>query len=198
MNHVIFVQDWRDLITGRNEVLAKVIFSQASVCPRGWGVVWVTQHALQVSPGGVWSGGGPPICRGVSNFGERPPIFRGVSNFFGGVSNFLRGGGGSPTPEYGQRSAGTHPTGMHFCLRDFSTALINFLIQLPNCSLFLNSNRDILWHWSERPGGNTKHHPGPGSRYCKYSQNYISFPAVLNALFKPFSRISLCSFIYNH
>ena len=83
------------LVTGRNEVLAKVIFSQASVCPRRG----VSQHALQVSPGGV-------------------------SNFLGGLSLIFRGGRGSPifrggghqTPEYGQRSAGTHPTGMHSCL----------------------------------------------------------------------------------
>ena len=41
---------------------------------------------------------------GVSNFSGGSPIFRGGSNF--------RGGG---APEYGQRSAGTHPTGMHSC-----------------------------------------------------------------------------------
>ena len=43
-----------------------------------------------------------------------------VSNFSGGVSNFS-GGGWSPiflgggSSEYDQRSAGTHPTGMHSC-----------------------------------------------------------------------------------
>ena len=49
-----------------------------------------------------------PIFRvggGVSNF-------RGVSNFSGGCLEFFGGG----SPEYGQRSAGTHPTGMHSCL----------------------------------------------------------------------------------
>ena len=46
------------IITGRNEVLAKVIFSQACVCPQG---------------GGVWSGPGG----GVSNFSGGSPIFRG-------------------------------------------------------------------------------------------------------------------------
>ena len=51
---------------------------------------------------------------GVSNF------LGGVSIFFGGGSPIFRGGvsnfpgGGSPS-EYGQRSAGTHPTGMHSC-----------------------------------------------------------------------------------
>ena len=56
----------RYIFTGRNEVLAKVIFSQASVCPQ-WGG-GVSQHALQVSPGGspiFWVGvGGSPIFRG--------------------------------------------------------------------------------------------------------------------------------------
>ena len=46
--------------------------------------------------------------------GGRSPIFRGVSYFFGGGSSNFSEGGGSP-PEYGQRSAGTHPTGMHSC-----------------------------------------------------------------------------------
>ena len=64
------------LITGRNEVLAKVIFSQACVCPQG---------------------GGVPA-----------PNFRG-----GACSKFW---GGLQFSEYGQRLAGTHPTGMHSCL----------------------------------------------------------------------------------
>ena len=69
-------------ITGRNEVLAKVIFSQASVCPQGGGG-WVSQHALQVSPG---EGGYPSMpCRSVSGGVSN---FWGVSNFLGGVSNF--------------------------------------------------------------------------------------------------------------
>ena len=48
-------------------------------------------------------------------------IFSGGVYFFGGVyfsgGVFFQGGifrGGSP-PEYGQRSAGSHPTGMHSC-----------------------------------------------------------------------------------
>ena len=84
------------IITGRNEVLAKVIFSQASVCPqRGW---WM----------GLVLGGG-----GLQFFGGVSPIFAGVSNF----------SGGGLQPEYGQRSAGTHPTGMHSC---FSMIFITF------------------------------------------------------------------------
>ena len=84
--------------------------------------------------------GGLPIFRGG---GGVPPIFRGGSSnfsggvwsggflqFFGGFLQFFGGGGssnfsggvccsgtppGQQTPEYGQLSAGTHPTGMHSC-----------------------------------------------------------------------------------
>ena len=105
---------------GRNEVLAKVIFLQACVCPQG---------GVSNFSGGVWS----PIFWGgvVSNFlGGWSPIFGGVvSNFFwGGWSPIFRGGGlqffgggwssifrGGLQLEYGQRLAGTHPTGMHSC-----------------------------------------------------------------------------------
>ena len=66
---------------------------------RGWG---------GVCQGGVWQGGLPG---GV--------FLGGSSKFSGGSSKFSRGG--SP-PEYGQRSAGTHPTGMHPCSE------INFLL----------------------------------------------------------------------
>ena len=94
------------IVTGRNEVLAKVIFSQACVCPQGEGYPsmpcrsvprgGVSQHALQVSPRGglqfFGEGGFMPIFRclvpGVSNFLGGSPIFRGVS-----ISNFFWGGG---------------------------------------------------------------------------------------------------------
>ena len=70
-----------------------------------------------------FSGGVSPIFQGgcgLQFFGGRGcglQFFgRGVSNFsgglqFGGVSPIFRGG----SLEYGQRSAGTHPTGMHSC-----------------------------------------------------------------------------------
>ena len=89
--------------------------------------------------------GGSPFFRGVSKFlggGGGGLHFLGVSNFFGGLqffggrgspifrgdSNFSGGGGGlqffggspiflgvSNFSGYDQRSAGTHPTGMHSC-----------------------------------------------------------------------------------
>ena len=94
---------------------------------------------------------GSPVFRGVSNFsgggGSGPrgfpiflggsPIFPGVRGWLRGTPNFFLGGGivfwfllslGIPippprnqTPEYGQRSAGTHPTGMHSCSKKFTS-----------------------------------------------------------------------------
>ena len=67
-------------------------------------------------------GGGFPICQGVSNFsggglrGDPPQFFWG--DFF--FDFWFLWGYHPPPPwdqtlEYGQRSAGTHPTGMHSC-----------------------------------------------------------------------------------
>ena len=92
------------LVTGRNKVLAKVIFSQACVIlstgvggypsmpcrsvPGGWVSQhalqvspggWVSQHALQVSPGGV----GIPACLASQSRGV--PIFRGGCVVEGGL-----------------------------------------------------------------------------------------------------------------
>ena len=58
------------------------------------------------------------ILGGVPDFaliilGGDSSKFSGGGSFLGGVPPNFRGGG-SP-PEYGQRSAGTHPTGMHSC-----------------------------------------------------------------------------------
>ena len=57
--------------------------------------------------GGSGPGGVPPNFGGGLVQGGVPPNFRG-----GGSLQFF--GGGSPL-EYGQCSAGTHPTGMHSC-----------------------------------------------------------------------------------
>ena len=84
--------------------MAKVIFSQASVIHSVHRGGCAPDIALIV-------GGAPdfaPIFGGDIFLGG--VILGGSSKFSGGV--FL--GGGSP-PEYGQRSAGTHPTGMHSC-----------------------------------------------------------------------------------
>ena len=97
------------------KLLAKVIFLHLSVILFTGGV-W--SGGLQFFRGGLhfFGGGGwgSPIWggSGLQSFGGGSPIFGGLQ-FFGGISNFS-GGGVSP-PEYGHRSAGTHPTGMHSC-----------------------------------------------------------------------------------
>ena len=53
------------------------------------------------------------VCHSVHRRGGLVP--GGFSNFSGRVLQFF-GGGVSP-PEYSQRSAGTHPTGMHSCYK---------------------------------------------------------------------------------
>ena len=86
---------------------AKVIFSQASVCPRG--------------VGRVWSRGGGVLVRrvGVSNFsggGHLPIFFSFFFNFyFFPPKKILLG---CTNPWDGQCAAGTHPTGMHSCLNN--------------------------------------------------------------------------------
>ena len=70
------------LVTGRNEVLTKVIFSQACVI-------------LSTGGGGVWSRGGSPNFQGGSSkfSGGVPPNFGGGSSkISGGVSPNFRGG----------------------------------------------------------------------------------------------------------
>ena len=89
-------------ITGRNEVVAKVIFLQVSVC-LGGGRVSASAHAGMPYPPG-WRNpplhGEPPLDGGTPPDGDPPP--------------------GKQTPAYGLRAAGTHPSGMHSCLQKCS------------------------------------------------------------------------------
>ena len=76
------------LVTGRNEVLAKVIFSQASVCPQGGGYPSMPCKSVPRGWGLVPGGSGPRggvWSRGVSNF------FLGGGAVKGGPPNFLGG-----------------------------------------------------------------------------------------------------------
>ena len=94
----------QSIVTGRNEVVAKVMFLQVCVCPQGGRVSASVHTGMPYPPG--WRNtpqmenpprpGRPPLD------GE-PPL-----------------GPGRPpprkqTPAYGLRAAGTHPTGMHSC-----------------------------------------------------------------------------------
>ena len=126
---------WSDfIVTGRNEVLAKVIFSQACVIlSTGVGIPaclagqsqggWVSQHALQVSP-------------------QRGCLVPGVSNFSGGggvVEGGLRGTPhwrvGIPACLAGQSQGGGYPSmpcrsvlggGIPACLASQSWGVSNF------------------------------------------------------------------------
>ena len=136
-----------EFITGRNEVLAKVIFSQACVIlstgggpgevpplqagtpppgrhppspgrhppsrqapprkfgagtppPRKFGAGTPPKNLEQASPPKIWSRHPPP-----ENLEQAPP------RKFGAGTPPRKFGAG-----YGQRSAGTHPTGMHSCI----------------------------------------------------------------------------------
>ena len=95
------------IITVRNEV-AKVMFSQACVCPQGEGCL--------VPGGGAWS------RRGVSGPGGVPALGRGVPAPAGSAPAGSAPGGGipacteaDPPAETATAADGTHPTGMHSC-----------------------------------------------------------------------------------
>ena len=100
------------LFTGRNEVVAKVMFLQVCVCPQGGGCLpqcmlgchtpprWSTPPRWRTPPDGD-----PPGWRTPPD-GEPPPR--------------------KQTPAYGLRAAGTHPTGMHSCLIHAIKILFNF------------------------------------------------------------------------
>ena len=93
------------VITGRNEVVAKVMFLHVSVI---------------LFTGGVSRQGEPPPAGGRTPPGPgRPPLDQADPPGQGEPSR-LEGdppGQGEPprkqTPEYGLRATGTHPTGMH-------------------------------------------------------------------------------------
>ena len=95
------------IITGRNEVLAKVIFSQACVIlsTGGGGLVRYTPPSRQAPPPKIWSRHPPPKI-----WSRHPPRKFGAGT---PPENLEQ----APPPGYGQRSAGTHPTGMHSCLQ---------------------------------------------------------------------------------
>ena len=92
-------------ITGRNEVVAKVMFLQVCVCPQGGRGEGVCLNAC-------WDAR-PPQTRHPPGPGNNPPPRSRPPR-----SRHPPGAGrppGKQTPAYGLRAAGTHPTGMHSC-----------------------------------------------------------------------------------
>ena len=139
-----------EIITGRNEVVAKVMFLQVSVCPQG-GRVSASVHAGMPDPPGPGShppgvrqtppGPGRPPRDQADPSGTRqtsldqadppgpgrPPLGPGRPPSPGDQADTPRirqTPPGKQTPAYGLRAAGTHPTGMHSC----------YPIFLPNSS----------------------------------------------------------------
>ena len=109
------------LITGRNQVVAKVMFLQVCVCPQGGGCLpqcmlryhtppgWRTPPRDQADPPG-WRNHPPSPGPGRPPLDGEPP------------QDQADPPDGEPplpprkqTPAYGLRGAGTHPTGMHSC-----------------------------------------------------------------------------------
>ena len=105
--------------------------------------------------GGGWVA---PIFWGSSKFlGGAVSGSRGVpSNFWGGGSNFLGGlvpgvlqiFGGVSSPEYGQRSAGTHPTGMHSCTIHRFVLKTNFIFQQVSRLAYEHTSLSFTILWS--------------------------------------------------
>ena len=91
------------VITGRNEVVAKVMFLQVCVCPQGGGCLPQCMLECQTpqdkaDPPGP--GRPPPQDQTDIPPDQAPPHHPRRKQ----------------TPAYGLRAAGTHPTGMHSCL----------------------------------------------------------------------------------
>ena len=123
------MNDHHGIFNGRNEVLAKVIFSQASVIlfTVGGGLVPRESGLVRGVSNFFW-GGFSKFFGGLQIFGGGfLQIFLGGLQIFGGrgVSNFSGGGGAGG-------SAGTHPTGMHSCYLLF-THNIFFIILAHYC-----------------------------------------------------------------
>ena len=121
------------IFTGRNEVVAKVMFLQVCVCPQG-GRVSASVHAGKPYPPPPGPGRppqmeNPPGIRQTPWDGEPFPRTRQTTTPLGPGRPPHPG---KQTPAYGLRAAGTHPTGMHSCF--------NLDIFYPLNSPHLNKN----------------------------------------------------------
>ena len=138
------------LVTGRNEVVAKVMFLQVCVCPRG-GRVSASVHAGMPDP--PRTGRHPPRTRQTSPWDQAdtpprpgrlsPP---GPGRHPPGPGRHPRppqdqaGPPGKQTPAYGLRAAGTHPTGMHSCYYLLFRAFKSILAWKINCIAVIKRN----------------------------------------------------------
>ena len=127
------VQGIQMIFIGRNEVVAKVMFLQVSVCPQG-GRVSASVHAgMPYPPPGP---GRPPTGPGRPPEPGRPPGTRQTpppdqADPPAGPGRPPRDQADTPpgkqTPAYGLRAAGTHPTGMHSCFSKLAQNKLRYM-----------------------------------------------------------------------
>ena len=101
------------IFTGRNKVVAKVMFLQVCVCPQGGGCL--PQCMLGCCPPD--QADPPPRTRQDPPRPRRPPSPGPGRHTPPGTRQTHTPG--KQTPAYGLRVAGTHPTGMHSCLKNY-------------------------------------------------------------------------------
>ena len=95
------------IFTGRNEVVAKVMFLQVCVCPQGGGCLPQCMLGCQAPP---------PDWVDTPGLGRHPPGNRQTTPQTRQTPPRTRQTPpGKQTPVYGLRAAGIHPTGMHSC-----------------------------------------------------------------------------------
>ena len=140
------------LVTGRNEVVAKVMFLQVCVCPQGGGGC-LPQCMLGCHTPPGWRA--PPGPGRPPRMEEPPPPGPGrPSPGWRAPPGPGRPPGwrtpplppGKQTPAYGLRAAGTHPTGMHSCFRILLTYRSNADCTpacLPNLALNAETSLSI-------------------------------------------------------
>ena len=123
-----------EIFTGRNEVVAKVIFLHLSVIlfTEGGGVCLSACWDTIPLPGSRHPPEQTPPPREQTPPRTRPPLGLSTPPSPPGLST-PNPPPGKQTPAYGQRAAGTHPTGMHSCLGYIHSAdclPIKFLLSL--------------------------------------------------------------------
>ena len=99
------------VITGRNEVVAKVMFLQVCVCPQGGGCLPQCMLGCHTLPPRDQADPPPPDQAKPPQTRQTPPPDQADPP----RDQAEPPPPGKQTPAYGLRAAGTHPTGMHSC-----------------------------------------------------------------------------------
>ena len=116
------------IVTGRNEVVAKVMFLQVCVCPQGGGCLPQCMLGCQPPRPGTPPDQAdaprtrqtPPRTRQTPLTRQTPPDQADPPGPGRPTPRDQADPPGKQTPAYGLREAGMHPTGMHSCSQFFS------------------------------------------------------------------------------